>query len=237
MQLLVFDLRASLAHFRRPDTTATHSTYPFITRTALRGLLGAILGFDEFLDTGWTGVQLVKPVKTRSQELSLLGKGFLAGQSTFNRPTSVQLVIDPHYRIYYAGDHIRELNTRIAAGRSTYVTYLGSAFAPCVPEYRGLHDVVELQPVEGDTLESIAVVPVHVIQHLELSKTEPKIGYQLARANGFLYEYKGNREFSGTIDLMYELSGQPIRFQVKENESHKPVRFANLSDGRVVTLW
>ncbi len=41
MVVLVFEIKGKLAHFRRPDTTVTHATYPFISRTALLGMLGA----------------------------------------------------------------------------------------------------------------------------------------------------------------------------------------------------
>lgn len=237
MKVLVFDLCAPLAHFRRPDTTATHLTYPFVTGTALRGLLGAILGLDEFLDTGWTAIQLLGPVQTRAQELSLLGKGFLGGQSTFSRPTSIELVVEPHYRIYYTGDHMDKLASCIAERRSTYPTYLGSAFCLCVPKYQGIYDAEPIRPADGDVLEALTAVPTHVVKQLELQELNEENQYQLARANGLLYGYLGNREFSGTINLLYELRGQPIRFRVKANDTPIPVRFAGFQEGRVVALW
>lgn len=43
----VFELRGPIAHYRRPDTLGTHATYPFLPRTALRGLVGAILGLED----------------------------------------------------------------------------------------------------------------------------------------------------------------------------------------------
>src|SRR5690606_35018709 len=97
LDVLVFDLEESLAHVSRPDATATHATYPFITRTALRGLLGAILGLEEFLyDEARAGVRLMSPVQKSVQELSMLGKGFLGNGPEFNRPTSIELLVQPH---------------------------------------------------------------------------------------------------------------------------------------------
>ncbi|WP_054671729.1 CRISPR-associated protein Cas5 [Calditerricola satsumensis] len=136
--LLVFDVRGPLAHFRRPDTAVTHATYPFLTRTALHGLLGAILGTEPVQD-GWAAIELRAPVRTRAQQLSMLGKMYLDGSNTktFHRPTAVELLIQPHYRIYYTGPKQAELAEAIRQRRSVYPTYLGVAYALTVPEYVG----------------------------------------------------------------------------------------------------
>lgn len=53
--VVVFEVRGELAHFRRPDTLGTHATYPFPTRTALRGLIAAVLGEPAWPDGGKWG--------------------------------------------------------------------------------------------------------------------------------------------------------------------------------------
>ncbi|MBE3575404.1 MAG: CRISPR-associated protein Cas5 [Firmicutes bacterium] len=232
MQLLTFDLRGPLAHFRRPDTTATHATYPFITRTALRGLLAAVLGMDEFQGHGWAGVQLLAPVRTRTQGLSLLGKAFLSSGRAFNRLTSVELVVGPHYRIYYAGDYADELAARIASRRSTYPTYLGSAFALCVPHWVGLLSAEEAALSPGEALDTPAVVPAHMVDELVVVP-----GRQYARAGGMLHESLGGRRFRGTLDLIYEVAGRPIRFRPKAGPLEPQVRLMRLASGEVICLW
>lgn len=234
VQVLVFDLKAPLAHFRRPDTTATHVTYPFITRTALRGLIGSILGMDEFHGEAWTGVQLCSPVRTVSQELSLLGKKFLGGSGdTFNRPTAIELVVKPHYRIYYAGEHMSALSERIKNKRSHYHTYLGSAFALTVPEYVGLKNVEPL-PLSDELgeMRAITVVPAHIMEQLGVVA-----GVQYGRAGGIHYEHLGNRRFRGGMHFIYEVSGQAIHFTPKASPVQPPVQLARLDNDEVVCLW
>ena len=66
-RILAFDLRGPLAHYRRPDTLGTHASYPFITRTALRGLISAVLGLDysELLSAeARTGLRLCNAVSS-----------------------------------------------------------------------------------------------------------------------------------------------------------------------------
>jgi len=231
MQLLVFDIQGSIAHFRRPDTTATHATYPFITRTAIRGLVGSILGFEEFHGEAWTGIQLLAPVRTRAQELSLLGKGFLESGSSFNRPTSVELVIEPCYRVYYAGDYLLELAQKIKNKQSVYHTYLGSAFALTFPEYVELLEVDVADFAAESRLETEAVVPAHVIEQLDLIE-----GIQYARVGGVVYHSRGGRKFRGTINLVYEAGGKAFAFWPKPGPYEPPVKFAVI-DGKVIALW
>lgn len=227
MQVLVFDLKGDIAHFRRPDTTATHASYPFITRTALRGLLGSILGLEHWAEEAWTGVQLLNPVVTRTQKLSLLGKGYF-GSGTFNRPTSVELVIKPHYRIYYYGARFDDLRRFLEQGHAVYHTYLGSAFAPTTPRFMGVLEVEEAMPEGG--IECSTVVPSHVVTHIEIQP-----GHQYVRAGGIPYHSLGERHFEGTMNFIYERSGQPIRFMPTQAEG-VPVRWAKGEHG-CISLW
>lgn len=234
MQVLVFDLKGNLGHFRRPDTTVTFATYPFITRTALRGLLGAVLGVEEFHAEAWVGISLLAPVRNRVQQLSLLGKDFLeGGGKDFNRPTAVELVVAPHYRIYYSGEHLETLTELIRSNRSHYPTYLGSAFALTVPRF---HALIEGKEIEGGSEQPIAcstVVPTHIIGGLDLVE-----GQRLARCGGMIYEHLGNRRFRGTINFIYEDSGLPLKFRAKaERDLIPPVKLVTLASGENVCLW
>ena len=233
MDILIFDLRASLAHFRRPDTTSTHATYPFITRTALRGLLGAVIGVEQWPEDGWAGLQLLRPIATRVQQLSLLGKGFLESGTTFNRPTTVELVIQPSYRIFYTGAHLEALTQRIRQRQSVYHTYLGSAFATVVPEFV---DVVPGEALPGASEQEITistVVPTDAITALA-----PEPGLTFHRVGGLLYQALPDRRFSGTIHLLYEQRNQPYRATLSGPAALHPVIFAAVpSCEGYVALW
>jgi CRISPR-associated protein Cas5h len=95
MKGLAFIIKGSIAHFRRPDTTATHLTYPFITPTAVKGLVGAILGISDFVTRDKIGIELLHPVRTVAQQMSMLGKD---GGGVFNRPTTIELLVNPNYQ-------------------------------------------------------------------------------------------------------------------------------------------
>ncbi len=238
MQVLIFDLKGSLAHFRRPDTTSTHASYPFITRTALRGLLAAILGFnDGWEGEAWTGLQLLGPPRSRVQQMSMLGKYYLesggGANKSLNRPTAVELVVEPRYRVYFVGDRLEELADLIREGRSAYHTYLGSAFALTFPAFVNLTEGDYLIPEANEHLESVTVVPSHAVAALNLAA-----GAEYGRAGGMLHHYLGGRRFRGTINLIYEVSGRRrLLFSARGGELEPPVRFVRLVGGEVVTLW
>lgn len=234
LKMLVFDIKAKLGHFRRPDTTGTHATYPFITRTVLQGLMASILGLECLTGENWAGIELLHPVQTCSQEMSMLGKGWLGeAASTFNRPTSIELVVNPGYRIYYTGNHIEKLHDMLREGHSHYHTYMGSAYCLTFPRLVQYAQAKEINPESGMELSCKTVIPSHAIENLV-----PTAGSQYGRVGGMHYEYVGDRRFRGTINVIYETNGRPIVFEPRSSiNQQKPFRFYNIDTPEVVCLW
>ncbi|WAA09833.1 CRISPR-associated protein Cas5 [Fervidibacillus albus] len=208
MKIVIFDVKGKIAHFRRPDTTATHLTYPFITPTAAKGLVGSILGITDFITSDKVAIQLLHPVSTSAQQLSMLGKD--AGNA-FNRPTTIELLVNPAYRIYYGGhEYVDDLIDRLKSGHSVYHTYLGVAYALTKPE------LVDICHSNEDMIETIVqtptVIPTNIIDELLLEENRY---YQ--RAGGFMLEYKGKRIFEKSISFLYERDGNSITFQRKKD--------------------
>lgn len=219
MKAVVFDVKGTIGHFRRPDTTATQLTYPFITPTAAKGLVGAILGVTDFVTRDFIGIQLLHPVRTSAQQLSMLGKD---GGTSFNRPTTMELLVNPAYRLYYVGEEYTEqLADQLKDRQAVYHTYLGVAFALTFPEFvRYVENAHFVTDEERITAES--VVPTSIIQELIL---EENLHY--SRAGGFMKEYLGDRTFEKSISFIYEKDGHPVTFRMKPD--HDPsVRVANV---------
>jgi len=231
MDVLVFDIRGSLAHFRRPDTTNTHATYPFIPYTTVRGLAGSILGLPDFHGEARVGIRLMSPVHTSVQQMSMLGKGWLGGGPDINRPTAIEIIVAPHYRIYWSGDYYGELKEFISNSRSHYHTYLGSAFALTFPRYIGTCScsVVELT---GEPISCMTVIPMDAV-----GKLVPTPGTQYGRIGGMHCEYHGDRRFGITTSVLYEPMGNPIVFVPRNNGDSKDYTFAKTEQGEIICLW
>lgn len=234
-------LRGQLAHFRQPDTSITQATYPFPPRPAMLGLLGSILGLEQssaawhdFLKMNhWVGLALLHPIRTVCAQMSLLGKGFLGGSGEFNRPTVVELVVQPHYRLFYSGPMLKQLETMLREGRSVYHTYLGAAFCLSFPCYESTWSAEPIAAQEGLEITVSSVAPQEAVAKVQITGGRR---YALARATP--YQHHGDRTFSGTCTLLYETSGQPLqlRFHAK---TPKPFQLVRLSpgNGEVICLW
>ncbi len=244
-RILIFDLKAKMAHFRLPDTTVTHASYPFIPRTTLHGLLASILGLER-LDSPVTeykaesdnlvGISLMAPVKSCFQKMSMLGKGWAgSANDSFNKPVSIELIVDPYYRIYYTGPHLRALEAMIESSQSKYHTYMGSCFCPVVPKYVGTQDSMPLDSTPR-TITTKTVVPSFVAERLI-----PQPGCEYARAGGLHYRYLGGRQFEGTLNMVYEVNGKPVLIELRSEFSEglgKPlVKFFELDGGELICMW
>lgn len=229
MKGLSFTIKGSLAHFRRPDTTATQLTYPFITPTAVKGLVGAVLGISDFVTRDKIGIELLQPVRTVAQQMSMLGKD---GGSVFNRPTTIELLVNPNYRIYYSGEEYTEdLIHFLSQEKAVYTPYLGAAYALTKPLLDQVYENVNCFTYMPErVIESTTVVPTVVIKEIIL-----KPDHYYCRAGGYLYKYKGNRTFEKSIDFLYEKDGRPISFKPQKDEV-LDVRLAKFGDATVCLI-
>ncbi|MEW6574139.1 MAG: CRISPR-associated protein Cas5 [Bacillota bacterium] len=239
--VLVFLLRGKLGHFRQPDTTVTQATYPFPPRPTLHGLLGAVLGIDyntpeweRFLGREhYLGISLLTPVRAVCMQMSLLGKGFVSNDTTgaFNRPTVVEMLVEPKYRVYYCGESLAELRGRLANRQSVFHTYLGSAYCLTFPEFEGIYSGICLSPKRGEVITLSSVVPREMVHQVRL-----EAGTSYAAARAMPYRHAGDRTFSGTATVFYEMSGKPLKVEFNQ-ESGLPYRVMELPTGEVVCLW
>jgi len=240
-QVLVFCVKGALAHFRQPDTTATHATYPFPPRPTIHGLLASVLGLDFDDEEGeaflheeehFVGLTLLKPVRTVCAQMSMHGKGFTGGGGdSFNRLTTIELVVSPQYLVYYTGSRLRDLAERIRAGQSVYHTYLGSAYCLIFPVFHGLYPLEEVVPGEGEPLPLSCVVPQGVIQEIIF---EPGGNYAVARA--LPYRHTGGRVFEQTVNIIYETSGRDLKIKARK-PPEIACKFLKTHEGKVVCLW
>lgn len=237
-KVLAFSLKGTLAHFRQPDTTATHATYPFPPRPTIHGFLASLLGID--LDTSageeflrgehYIGLEVLNPVRTAYAQMSMLGKGFAKGEgNTFNRLTTIELLVSPFYTIYYSGNRLQELTEMIRKSRSVYHTYLGSAYCLTYPVYQGCYQASEI--IVGVPLELSCVIPQRAVQEVVV---EPGRSYAVARA--LPYRHTGSRFFEETVSLLYEAGGRPVKIIASANPGMR-CKFIKIPGEKVVCLW
>jgi len=136
MKVLVFDVFGKYALFRRSYTTTSSTSYCFPTRTAICGLLGAILGIrnsssesSEHLrvfDDAHFAVKLLKPI--RKINIATNYTETKSGKENPRTQILLEMIKDPAYRIYVSEfERYEELKHHLQNKINVFTPYLGQA--------------------------------------------------------------------------------------------------------------
>lgn len=135
-EFVIFDVCGDIAHFRRQYAITTALTYAIPPRTALCGLVGAVLGLpknDSLADFGDEdaifGIEIVKPVRTTHVSINLVDT---KGNPTFrlkavNPRTTMryEIIREPRFRVMFSH---RVLGPKLAEA----LRNRESAYTPCL---------------------------------------------------------------------------------------------------------
>jgi CRISPR-associated protein Cas5h len=174
MKVLVFDVFGKYALFRRSYTTTSSTSYCFPPRTAICGLLGAILGIrnsssdsSEHLrvfDRAHFAVKLLKPI--RKINIATNYTETKSGKENPRTQILLELIKDPAYRIYVSEfERYEELKHHLQNKINVFTPYLGQAQMIADFRYVGSFE---------DTLVSPPLQVHTVIKVLEGTKISPK---------------------------------------------------------------
>ncbi|MBI4454798.1 MAG: type I-B CRISPR-associated protein Cas5 [Acidobacteria bacterium] len=169
-EFAIFDVASDMAHFRRQYAITTALTYVLPPRTALCGLIGAVLGLPKndslssFQDREAVfGIQIVEPIRTGHVSINLLDT---KGSPDF-RPKAVnphttmryEIVSSPRYRIMFSHAKLaQQLATSLQRGESRYTPCLGLAWM--VAWFPDACRTVDVELIEGDNEVRSFVSPV-----------------------------------------------------------------------------
>ncbi|MCQ2195327.1 MAG: CRISPR-associated protein Cas5 [Paludibacteraceae bacterium] len=163
MKALQFEVKGEWAHFKRPETNNNPLTHDMITKTALIGMIGAVLGIERremkslfpILSEDFIyNVQLLNPVKKIS-----LGLTSRKAFSTVEKasPKSFEILRNPAYVITLALSNERSLNifnrfvTAVKEESAIYTPILGWHNCPAEIYYKSEGKMSEIQEGEFQT--------------------------------------------------------------------------------------
>lgn len=148
-EILIFDLSSEYGHFRKYNTTTSPLTYSIPTRTAVAGIIGAILGIEREISDGVyppgiipvqelfsksnadIAIQIINPVKKENVALNLINTKFSYYDLSKAGRTQIEfeLLRDVKVRIYFSMDKnkqlFEELTQRIINKNFYFNPYLG----------------------------------------------------------------------------------------------------------------
>ncbi len=243
MKVVAFDIWGDYGHFRRFFTTSSPLTYSFPPPTAVRGIVGAILGLDKGTYLKATadlsvGVRILVPVRRVRWGQNLIftkgrGGGFdptLFGRRKGNMQGSVHTQVKVEYlkeaffRLYVGGRSamLDDLEALLREHRTHYTVSLGLSELLADFEYAGTHAA---QPLPSGAYEVTTVFPVDVLEDLSGALRE---GIKFAKERVPVY-LDFDRIPLLYQDVVLEVHGQAVQVTVKE--MHR------LDNGEVVYLW
>lgn len=221
-EFVVFEVASDMAHFRRPYAITTALTFPAPPRTALCGLVGAIVGLPKNECLAWFGddqavfaVQMLEPLKTGHVSLNLLdtkGTKTVAGIPTF-RPKEVnphtimryEIIRSPRYRVFFAHAELgSRLADYVANERSYYTPCLGLAWM--IAWFGDTVRIVQAEQVRGESGMNEFVSPVRTGDLQDVQWDEQAV-YQRIRMPA---EMLPTRKVERYEEYLVETTGRPI---------------------------
>lgn len=236
--LLVFDVWAPFAYFRKSETTTTSLTFSIMPRSAAEGLLGAILGYDSEesptkLATSRIAIGIISPVKkipfsatyTDTKEIwprfgafmkSMNEKAKISGRRVgFRTRVKMELLRHPHYRIYCdtPEETKQDLEKELSNHQCYFTPYLGSSSMIANFEYKGRYRY-ETVKISDPTPISSVVPFIHLMPKIHLEKD-----VIFAVEQNIPIHLTSDRVLTGTYHAVYSPSGSCLR--VFDNEAQR----------------
>lgn len=172
MNIVAFRLSGDYAHFSHPETIYSSLTYPVPPKTTIMGLLGAIIGEDDFWNLSGLkcAVKIDKPIEKKSF-------CFNVGKFAFGKNTKVEagyqdvsvkkqlyreLICNPSYTIYLDLNGVNEsykelIKNNLREHKSAYTPFLGINF--CLANFEWI-DITSCKKITENEVSTKCVIPL-----------------------------------------------------------------------------
>ncbi|HOV46051.1 MAG TPA: type I-B CRISPR-associated protein Cas5b [Exilispira sp.] len=216
-KVFVFNVWGDYAHFRKIYTTTSPLTYSFPPRTALVGLISAIIGIDknEYIyhfskEKAFLALKIISPIKKVRIGENLIDtkSGHSIKMHIIKNRTQIryELVKNPSYRIYFwhkdnkIYDTLKEF---VQQHKCVYTPYFGLSELLCNFEYFGEYNIKG--PIRIDEeVELSSCIPVNIIK---------KPNFEIEKeyfTETIPIEMKENRIVMEYQEVLYERQGKNI---------------------------
>lgn len=170
-KILAFDVWGEYACFRRPYSTTSPLTFPFPTRTAVSGFVGAILGldrdsyYDDFSNENCKiGINLLSPIRKTyiGQNLIDTKKGLYLWDISENQRTQIlfEVLKDVKFRLYlWLKDTtlFQLLENHLNNHTSVYTPYFG--LANMLANFHFIDQYENIKKKEANNTKVSTIVP------------------------------------------------------------------------------
>jgi len=246
-RILVFSVFGDYAHFRRSYTTTSPLTYMIPPRTALCGLIGAILGLSKdnneylthfTLDQAKIGLRILGPTKKIRMAENLIhtkhAKGIGMNLITERFPTNFEFLKDPKYKIYFWHKDKKlyeDLKNNLLEHKSVYTPCFGLSENIANFEYIGEFDVLPKEE-HDEFLQIHSVIPMTKVLEKD------GINFRIEKREYFPVdlpvEMSQERVVTKYSRILLERNGNPI--EAKIIEPYWEVNYGNGTKENIVFI-
>lgn len=228
-KVVVFEASGAFAHFKRFYTTSSPTSYALPPRTALQGMIGAILGYSredylQRLEALQVAVSLQAPAKrirfgtnwidTKS---SYGGRPLTRWQITADSkhkrlPTRVEFLKDVRYRIYVNHPDVELLYTLESMLQNNWAVYTPClGLSECIAELSYLRTNRITGKTTGEVREHVSAVPSELLVSNGFSLSD-NMGAQIfkERLPSVMHP---DRSVSVYREVIFEAMGNPLHLR------------------------
>ncbi len=231
MDVVIFDIFAPYGHFRVPYTTTSPITYPVPPKTAIAGMISAIVGLDKssyltyFQNSNFkVGIQILNPIKMITINENFINVKVVTSKHFFSRmihgksnrtQINVEFLKDPAYRLFVHHENreiFKKLEEMVKGHRCYYSICMGLSESLANFNYIGTYSA---QYRQNDTNNEISLHSVLPLGNKERSKLHIRLkGHQKYLKIHIPVEMKPDRELLKTEEVLIERDGKTIDVQI-----------------------
>lgn len=222
LEFVIFDIRADLAHFKKPFTSMSPQTFGFPTGTALVGMIAAIIGLEKNVywehfqeNTYAMAVGVKKPLKKTVIPINTLKTTSMKHFSRYeeHKRTTMEFIKDGEFRVWFYWENenlFHQLIGNLRNHETYYTVSLGLAWNLADFTFCGEYGGEQIEG-DGEWTDIQSVIRRDVTEEIEFEGR--KI---FANRIPVRMKQDGSRIVENYGEYLFESDGRPIRAKVKE---------------------
>ncbi|HEY5536603.1 MAG TPA: type I-B CRISPR-associated protein Cas5b [Ignavibacteria bacterium] len=225
-KVIVFDIWGNYAHFKKIYSTTSALTYPIPLKTSIYGYVSSIIGgsdldkndnkYLESFKEGLCkiGIQIMSPLIMQRINTNLRPKFGSLGWNDNRKPTMMEYVYNPKYRIYFYHSNnelYNKLKINLEEHKSFYTPVLGLAYLISNFEYIDECEVIEKNKNELTLINS--VIPKSFFLDFDIDSTFDDEN-EIVEINQYAVEMDNERNVTKRDDILFDRKAKPIKAKV-----------------------